>query len=192
MVALSKTPSRRALMMATVALVPTLLFPLEVTAATRAEVRVQLIAEQVIAIARAGGSPKAFERVLNKHVAIGSVSRFALGKFRNVVPKSRNHQYRALFSSFIANLFQRYAKSFAGQRFEITRSSGKVVRGRIVHANGSSSPVEWRMAGRRVLDVKVQGVWLALVIRDEITSVLSRSRGDIDALFRFLQQPTEI
>jgi ABC-type transporter MlaC component len=145
------------------------------------------VANEALAVARAGGSPSRFRSLLLRYSAYQGVAMFALGRYRSQLPPGERERYMALALNFVANTFARNSKSFAGERFVATGGGDGIVRGKILFANGQAANVDWRVQKGRIIDVNIQGVWLTLQLRDQFTGVLGRSNGNFDALFRFLQ-----
>lgn len=161
----------------------------------RAEQFVAKVADQAIAAARSGSS-LAFRRLVTSNSAVPSIALFALGKYRRKLPSARRREYNSLVTSFITQLFVDNAKSFAGQNYVVKSSSARsskdiIVKGVLVFAGGRNARLEWRVTRSgnryRVFDVRVKGVWLALQMRQEFVSVLSKSKGDFNALIRYLK-----
>jgi ABC-type transporter MlaC component len=145
------------------------------------------VANEALAVARAGGSPSRFRSLLLRYSAYQGVAMFALGRYRSQLPPGDRERYVALATAYVASTFARNARSFAGERFMTTGVGDGMVRGKIVFADGHSANVDWRVQRGKIIDVNIQGVWLTLQLRDQFTGVLSRSNGNFDALFRFLQ-----
>jgi phospholipid transport system substrate-binding protein len=168
----------------------------EASASAAAEQFVSRVADQALSAARSRSAP-AFRRLVNNHTAISAISRFSLGKYARRISKAQNRTYRKLIRSFISRQFVDNAKSLAGQRFVVKSSRARtsrdiIVKGTIVFAGGREEPVEWRVVRSgsrfRVFDVKVKGIWLALNMRSQFTSVLNRSNGDMNELFAYLKK----
>ena len=148
---------------------------------------VSTVANAALAVvARAGGSPSAYKQLLLRYAAVQRVALFALGRYRSQLPPGQRGQYVALATDYVAKMLSRYSKNFAGERFVVTSAQEGLVRGRIMLANGQSSPVDWRVINARIFDVNIQGKWLAVQLRDQFTRVLESS-NDFAVLFRFLQ-----
>jgi phospholipid transport system substrate-binding protein len=145
------------------------------------------VANEALAVARAGGSPSRFRSLLQRYSAYQGVAMFALGRYRKQLPESKRDRYVGLALNFVASTFARNSKSFAGERFVATSAGDGTVRGKIQFANGQSANVDWRVRGGKIIDVNIQGVWLTLQLRDQFTGVLGRNNGDFDALFKYLQ-----
>ena len=154
------------------------------------------VANQALSAARSRSSSK-FRNLVNRYTAISAISRFSLGKYSRRISKADTRTYRKLIRGFITRQFVDNAKSLAGQSFVVKSSRARssrdiIVKGAIVFSGGRQEPVEWRIiksgSGFRVFDVKVKGVWLALNMRSQFTSVLNRSKGDMAALFDYLKK----
>ncbi len=99
---------------------------------------------------------------------------------------------------FVAGLFVKYAKEFAGNRIEVTGSKARsasdvIVSSKVPFANGKAPlDVQWRLlksgGGYKIFDVRVLGIWLAIQQRSEFVSVIKRNNGDFGALLTFLRR----
>ncbi|NNE24417.1 MAG: ABC transporter substrate-binding protein [Rhizobiales bacterium] len=172
------------------------LSPTPVLADRGAEQFVTKVAGQAIAAARSG-SASAFRNLVRRNSAISSVASFALGKYRRKMPARHRKEYNRLVTNLIVDLFIQNSRSFAGQSYVVRSSSSRsnkdvVVKGHLLFAGGRAATMEWRVVRKgsryRVFDVRVKGVWLALQMRQEFVSVLSKkSGGDFDGLMRYLK-----
>ena len=172
----------------------------EADAATGPEKYVQKIGDDVIALARSGTRGGAlrsrFVSLLQRHSDIRSVALFSLGTYQKELPSELRSKYFELVMRYAAGFFAYYVEDFAGTDFDIKSSKpqGKatIVESAIRYAGGRSAPVKWRVVsaggGYRVNDVNVRGIWLSLQMKQQFTSVLKRSRGDFDALLRYLRE----
>lgn len=165
-------------------------------ASAAAEQFVNSVANKALAAARSRSSSQ-FRSLVNRYTAIGSVSRFSLGKYARSISKAQNRTYKKLIRGFITRQFIDNAASLAGQSFVVQSSRARsskdvIVKGVIVFSGGRQDPVEWRVvrtgSGFRIFDIKVKGVWLALNMRSQFASVLSKSKGDMNALFDYLRK----
>jgi len=139
-----------------------------------------------------------FGGVLARDLNIPLIARFTLGKhWRSAKPEQRK-AYIAIFSDYV---IQTYSSRLGGakvEKFDIitTQPVGKrdiLVRTR-VH-NGGSDPVraDWRLRGNKdrfqIIDLSVEGISMALMLRQEFASVL-RKKGGVDVLIQTLKQRT--
>ncbi len=154
------------------------------------------VANKALRAARSRSASQ-FRGLVNQYTAISSVSRFSLGKYARRISSSQKRTYEKLMRGFITRQFVDNAASLAGRSFVIKSSRARtsrdiIVKGAIVFSGGRQTPVEWRVirsgSSFRVFDVKVKGVWLALNMRSQFASVLSKSGGDMNALFAYLKK----
>ena len=139
-----------------------------------------------------------FGGVLARDLNIPLIARFTLGKhWRSAKPEQRK-AYIAIFSDYV---IQTYSSRLGGakvEKFDIitTQPVGKrdiLVRTRV--RNGGSDPVraDWRLRGNKdrfqIIDLSVEGISMALMLRQEFASVL-RKKGGVDVLIQTLKQRT--
>lgn len=169
------------------------------TAAERLAVRA---GEDAMAIARADGNAARvaarFQTSMRRYSSTTQLAAFALGAYRRDLPAARRREFNHLVERFAGQFFATYHGDFIGRRIEIvsSRPMGRgdtLVKTRIVSDGASQArEVEWRIVssgGRpRVFDVKVRGIWLALLMRSQFVSILKSNRGSMDALFAYLRK----
>ncbi|MEE9544426.1 MAG: ABC transporter substrate-binding protein [Rhodospirillales bacterium] len=141
---------------------------------------------------------KFFGGVLARDLNIPLIARFTLGKhWRSAKPEQRK-AYVSIFSDYV---IQTYSSRLGGakvEKFDITTAQpvGKrdiLVRTRV--RNGGSDPVraDWRLRADKdrfqIIDLSVEGISMALMLRQEFASVL-RQKGGVDVLIRTLKQRT--
>jgi ABC-type transporter MlaC component len=169
-------------------------------AATGPERYVESIAKDVISLANSGarGGPlrSRFVSLLQRHSDIRSIALFSLGPFQKQLPSDLRSKYFELVTRFAAGFFAYYVDDFAGTGFDVksSRPQGKavIVDSAIVYSGGGTAPVRWRVvsvgSAYRVNDVNVRGIWLSLQMQQQFTSVLKKTKGDFEALFKYLRE----
>ncbi len=130
------------------------------------------------------GSPAAFSSALARHTNVRAAAIFALGQYRSELPPARQSEYLRNAQAFMAEFLSQNAKAF--------RSSGTLViescRGNLVETSlDGHSRMLWRLSGRRIGDVRVEGIWLSLQLRSKFTGIIRRNHGDVEALLDFLR-----
>ena len=139
-----------------------------------------------------------FGGVLARDLNIPLIARFTLGKhWRSAKPEQRK-AYIAIFSDYI---IQTYSSRLGGakvEKFDITTTQPvgkKDILVRTSVRNGGSDPVraDWRLRGNKdrfqIIDLSVEGISMALMLRQEFASVL-RQKGGVDVLIQTLKQRT--
>ena len=137
-----------------------------------------------------------FRDILARDLDIPMIGKFVLGRHWRAATEDQRQTYLEAFSKYIVAI---YAKRLGGIRvaqFEVigAKSLGTkdiLVRSRVV--NGGKKPVraDWRVRERestfRIVDLSVEGISMALTLRQEFQSVLRRKEG-IEGLISLLMQ----
>ncbi|MCA3560443.1 MAG: ABC transporter substrate-binding protein [Aestuariivirga sp.] len=138
--------------------------------------------------AAAAGSPSAFASAAARYSDLRALSLFALGKYRNDLPKSREAEYLSLTRRFIGETLKEYGQGLSGGIADILDcdSAGGVLT--VTARSASGKKIVFRLAkaggGYTVKDVNMQGIWLAQQMRSKFTATISRK--GIDGLFAYL------
>ena len=176
-----------------------LLLPTQGPAAalTAPEKYVQTVANKIVATINSGGSAAAFGGLVSRYADFRTIARFSLGKYRKGLPASRANEYYSLTKGHIARLMFANTKSFKNAKLEIVSSKAKsasniLVRSKVIYANGSTIPVNWRVVRRggayKIFDVTVKGVSMAITLRTSFTSHISKNQGKVAALITHLKR----
>jgi ABC-type transporter MlaC component len=169
-------------------------------AATGPESYVQAIGKDVVALATSGiqgGSLRSrFVSLLQRHSDIRGIALFSLGTYQKQLLPSDRGTYFDLVIHYAAGFFAYYIDDFAGKGFDVKSSKPRgrsiEVESSILYDGGRTAPVRWSVvktgSGYRVNDVNVRGIWLSLQMQQQFTAVLKRSKGDFQALFKYLRE----
>jgi len=145
--------------------------------------KVEQAARSFIAAARKG-SPGAFRRALQRHLAMRRIAMFALGRHGRHMDAAHRRRYLELTTQYIARQLAAQSSTFRNARVEITGCRGNVVEGRILP---QGRRIKWRLSRGRIVDVNLDGIWLALALRDHYRSLLRRSNGDVKTFLAMLR-----
>ncbi len=137
--------------------------------------------------------------LMNKHVAIDFIARFALGKYWARASESERADYTVLFRRFFLQKYAAMLGGYKGQKVTIegakpTGDSDMLVATSIVD-DGGGPPIHagWRIrlfdGEPLIIDIVIEGISMALNQRQEFSSVLTR-RG-ISGLLDVLRASTE-
>ena len=144
-------------------------------AGTCAGARVVQNASRTLLAAANAGSPAAFHRALRRYVNIRSLSLFALGRHaRRMTPRQRARFVR-LSAAYMARRLARYSGAFRGARARIVSCRPGLIKSRV---EPGGQTVLWRLRGRRIADMRIMGVWLAVFMRDHYRSLFESAGGD--------------
>jgi len=149
---------------------------------------VKSLSHQILVAAKTKNTAR-FRSLLRRHADIRGIANFALGRYRNKIPKSQRNRYYRLAENDMVNFFARYSGNLKGSAVTVGRvsKSGRLILVETRLNDGSA--VSWRLSKNRrykVRDVQVLGVWLAHLMRTTYTGVLRRD--GYQQLFAVLQK----
>lgn len=127
---------------------------------------------------------------LTEMVDSRAIASFALGRHKASIDDVSFDRFTEAFDDFLADTFSDHAHRFEGASIRVTGSNDRSARDSIVTTQVSlpgdtPETVRWRVINRggawKIVDVQVQGLWLAIEQRAQVAAVLDRSGGRIDA-----------
>ena len=137
-----------------------------------------------------------FEKLLDFGFEVPLIARYALGKYWRKTPKDKRTQYVNAFRIFIVDSYASRLGQFGGEKFYTSnvRDDGKrgfIVSSLIETPSGQKVKVDWRLKkinnAFRIYDVIIEGISMVITQRDEFSSIIQRSGGDIDPLITKLK-----
>lgn len=162
--------------------------PAFAAARTPAEQAAHTAANKFLHLVQNGGTRESFAELLGRHVSVQQIAMFALGKYRRALPPNSRTRYVGLVNDMLVNTVTKHGKQVRGRAFVVTGSQGSIVKGYIQHGSGKQTAVDLRMVDGRVADVRVQGIWLAFMLRQEFNRIIDSQGGDISAIFAHLEK----
>lgn len=138
-----------------------------------------------------------FRLILMKGFDLPLIGRYALGRHWRRATVDERREFNELFESFIVESYAARLGQYGGETFEVTGARTEdepdsVVRSEIVQLNGPRVRVDWRVrsvdGAYKVVDVVVEGVSMLITQRDEFSSVIQRSGGQVEGLLDRLRQ----
>jgi phospholipid transport system substrate-binding protein len=134
-----------------------------------------------------------FRVLLRNGFAMRKIGRFVVGRYWKAMTPDQQGEYQALFSAWILKSYSARLGGYAGQKFEVYRttkagSNDRFVRTRIARKGGPPLRCDWRVrrfkSGYKVVDVVVEGVSMLSTQRSDFAAVLRKHGPDglIDAL----------
>ena len=164
---------------------------------------VQSICDRAVEILKTADSEEPERRarlrsLFSEGFDLGSIGRFALGRYwRSATPEQRG-EFLSLFDDFIVNTYAARFDSYAGETFRILQvvpvdHRDSVVNSNVFGPDGTAFRVDYRVrktdGGLKIVDVMVEGVSLLATQRSEIASVVNRE--GMDGLLVKLREKTE-
>lgn len=128
-------------------------------------------------------SVQGFASALSRYADVNGISMFALGKYRPDLPNARRGEYLRSAHRYMSRFLADHARRFrSSSGLSIERCDGNLVE---TTMNGRSRMV-WRLAGGRIRDLRVEGVWLGLQLRSNFVGIIRRNDGDVGRLVDYL------
>jgi len=122
------------------------------------------------------------------------IAAFTLGHYERGASVAELDDFDKAFTDYIAAIYQQKLDAYTGQTIHVTGSIVRAADDVIVNADtvggaSNQSPVNLAFRVRKndngnnsIVDVQVEGIWLALTQRDEFTDYLQQHGGDIHDL----------
>jgi len=127
--------------------------------------------------------PSDFAQALDNYADMKRISLFALGKYRRQLPADKIDEFVKLTSRYVANTLADFARKFRATNISLIDCRGNNVATRLEFGARPAKRATWRIAGGKVIDVNVQYVWLAQLLRDNFVGILKNAGGNIAVLF---------
>ncbi len=140
----------------------------------------------------------AFRELLNDAFDLDGVSKFVLGRYGRRLDDGQRGEFRQLFEDFLIVSYVSKLDTYAGEDLVVhaTRETGPervTVTSDLRLPSGEPIGVDWHMREGRsnwqIVDIVIEGVSLAVTIRSEFTSVISKN-GGVDELLKRLRRVT--
>ena len=137
--------------------------------------------------------------IAKETVFIKKVGSYSLGSFRKTLTGEQNIKYFTLFERY-------FLKSFSSRLSEWTNPHIDVISEKIINKNytivrsvlkGTNErpevKIDWRIYTKNpenplIVDVIIEGLSLARTQKEEFSSILNSNEGDINALFKTLEE----
>ena len=134
-----------------------------------------------------------FRKLLRKGFDVKRISRFTLGKYLRKVTPEELKAFSALFEDMMVLTYSGIFAAYSGQKLVVKKTVGApsdryaMVISEIRSSDGTL-PVrlDWQVRVKNehyaVVDIRVEGVSMAIAQRDEYTSFLGKNKGDMSLL----------
>jgi phospholipid transport system substrate-binding protein len=143
-----------------------------------------------------------FRALFSKNFDVPRISRFTLGRYARKASKEELKTYASLFEDMAVLTYSGIFAEYSGQKLEVKKVLGApsdryamVVSEVRMPDGGQPVRLEWQVLVARnkyaVVDIRVEGVSMALAQRDEYTSFLEKNKGDMGLLIQELRARVE-
>ncbi len=136
-----------------------------------------------------------FRDILQRDFAIDFLGQLVLGHYVRTATPEQLKEYYELFPVYIVDKFARRLGDYNNQQIVIgdTAPAGRrdvFVRTTLVRPGGEPIAADWRVRkmkdGFKIVDVKVEGISMAITQRDEFASIIARD--GFDGLLKVLRE----
>ena len=137
-----------------------------------------------------------FARIFKAGADLDRIGRFVLGRYaKQMRAENRLEEYQALFREYVVNIYAARLGQYSGETFEILGASAisekEVGVESKIKSGDADFRVNWRVLnsgqGYKVVDVQVEGIWMAIEQREQFTSVINNNNRQVSALIDFLK-----
>ncbi len=143
-----------------------------------------------------------FRMLLEENFDLPRITRFVLGRYVRSASPEEIEQFRVLYADLAVLTYANLFASYSGQRFTVKRRIGApgeryaMIISEIQSADGQPPiKLDWQVLidgeDFAVVDIRVEGVSMAIAQRDEFTAVLDRNGGDMAGLLSELRDKVD-
>jgi phospholipid transport system substrate-binding protein len=129
------------------------------------------------------------------------IAMFTLGRYRRGAADQDINDFVSAFTEYANAVYEHHLAKYKGQTMKVTSSTDRSPTDHIVNVQvpgtngGQPINAAFRVmtdAGKPVVvDVEVEGVWLAITQRDQFAGYLQQNGGDLPALSAYLLKQAE-
>ena len=135
---------------------------------------------------------RAFRGFVDQVADVPRITNFVLGKYARTISPAQRQEFATVFREYAQNVYESRLGDYHGETLKVTgsivRKPGDVIVNSMVTGGARKEPVAaaWRVIdggrGWRIVDVQVQGVWLAITQQQDFVSTIDNAGGDIQVL----------
>lgn len=139
-----------------------------------------------------------FHSILDDNFDVPRISRFVLGRYWNGASDAERQQFNTLFDQYIVRTYSQRFSQYSGETLKVTGSrpeseTSTIVQSEILRPSGAPpAKVDWRVRAQkgdyRIVDVDIEGVSMALTLRQEFAAVIQRNGSNVAGLNKVLEQ----
>ncbi len=137
--------------------------------------------------------------IAEKNVDIDGIGMYTLGKYRKTISEDQKSKYQKLFRSYFLKSFSSRLVDYTNPKIDVV--SQKKINDKYTIVNSileatSKRPqvkIDWRIYTKNpdrpvIRDLIVEGLSLARTQKEEFNSIIQNNGGDINALFKTLEE----
>lgn len=136
-----------------------------------------------------------FRELLHANFDLPRITRFTLGRYARRASDAEMAKFTTLYEDLAVLTYAQMFALYAGHSFKVTKQLGApgdkyvMVVSELTEKGGAlAARLDWQLlagtAGYAVVDIRVEGVSMAIAQRDEFTAFLDKNKGDMSALLK--------
>ena len=137
--------------------------------------------------------------IAERSVDIDGIGMYTLGKYRKSVSEEEISKYQKLFKSYFLKSFSSRLVDYTDPKIDVVSekkvSDNYTIVNSVLAANKGRPEVkiDWRIYTKNpdkplIIDLMVEGLSLARTQKEEFNSVIQNNNGDINSLFKVLEE----
>ena len=138
------------------------------------------------------------EKIALENVDINALSLYTLGELRKTADKDSLTKYQKTFEKYFLKSLTSRLTDYSSSKFEIISADKKsvnytIISSKIISESGPDIKIDWRIYTKNpdkplIRDLIVEGLSLARTQKEEFNSVIQNNDGDLNALFKILEE----
>jgi phospholipid transport system substrate-binding protein len=139
-----------------------------------------------------------FRAFIDRVADVPRITNFVLGKYGRSISPSQRQDFAAIFREYASNVYESRLNEYHGESFRVTGSVARTPTDIVVQSQVFGGKLDqpvtvlWRVlaegGGWRVVDVQVNGVWLAITEQQDFVSTIDNAGGNIQVLIDQLKR----
>ena len=139
-----------------------------------------------------------FRQLLTENFDVPTIARFVVGRYWRVASEPERQEYMNLFADMLVGMYSSRFGDYQGEQVRVTGSrqsqEGDIFVSSELARGQGQPPVRFEWVLRRdggsfkIVDIRVEGVSMAVTQRDEFGSIIQRGGGQFSALLQTMRQ----
>ena len=137
--------------------------------------------------------------IAERSVDIDGISMYALGKYRKIINEDQKRKYKKLFKSYFLKSFSSRLVDYSDPKINVVNekkiNEKYTIVSTVLEATSKNPEImiDWRIYTKNperplIRDLIVEGLSLARTQKEEFKSIIQNNNGDINYLFKSLEE----
>lgn len=160
---------------------------------------VQAAAQKTLAILRQPATAQrdcAFAQAIDDLLDLRKISAFMLGKYGRTITPEQRARFDTAFRRYAESVYEKRLMDYRRGALTVTgsqvRRPGEAIVRSQLSGVGNPRMVSWRVTGGdgawKIIDLEIQGVWLAITQQQAFVSAIDNAGGDTNVLISQLER----